>query len=209
MGLKAGWLALFIFVWIIGAFLGSTFEYHSTDASAGVAYTTGTATFETNNATVVGAGTAWVVAMENGVIKCDDDGIWYKIIDVADGTHLTLAAVYNETGGAGKDYTMQAAPGWAGTGTGGYATSPVTKLEYLLKISNAWQFIEILGGAIPFPVPNMDYFSTAFEVLTWQWSFMDGYEMIYWIFFVPFIVMGVLCMLLLVYGILTGNISLG
>jgi hypothetical protein len=28
MGLKSGWLALFLFVWIIGAFLGSTFEYH-------------------------------------------------------------------------------------------------------------------------------------------------------------------------------------
>lgn len=208
MGLKAGWLALFLFVWTIGAFLGSTFEYHSTANASGMAYSTGTATFITNNATVEGAGTAWSNAlMDNGLIKCDDDDVWYKIIDVADATHLTLAAVYAQAGGAGKDYTMQASPGWAGTGTGGYATSPVTKLEYLLKLSNAWQRIELLG-AIPFPVPNIDYFNTAFEVVTWQWSFMEGYMMFYWIFCAPFIVMGVLSMFLLVYGILTGNISL-
>ena len=33
MGLKAGWLALFIFVWVIGVFLGSTFEQEDTSAT--------------------------------------------------------------------------------------------------------------------------------------------------------------------------------
>ena len=40
MGLKAGWLALFLFVWTIGAFLGSTFEYQSAEGAAGVDYMT-------------------------------------------------------------------------------------------------------------------------------------------------------------------------
>jgi hypothetical protein len=62
-------------------------------------------------------------------------------------------------------------------------------------------------GVIPFPVPNGEYFNTAFEVVTWQWSFMEGYEMFYYIFCAPFIIMGVLSLILLVYGILTGNLT--
>ena len=208
MGLKAGWLALFIFVWIIGAFLGSTFEYQSQADTAGMSYDTGTATFNTGNATVTGAATTWNHAlMAGGLIKCDADGIWYKIDTVVGVGELTLTAVYAQTGGAGVAYTMQASPGWAGTGTGGYASSPTTKLEYLMNVSNAMQRIELLG-AIPFPVPNGQYFDTVFEVITWQWSFMDGYGMFYWIFCAPFIIMGVLSMILLVYGVLTGNLSL-
>jgi hypothetical protein len=129
MGLRAGWLALFVFVWIIGAFLGSTYDYHHTDAY------------------------------------------------------------------------------WAGTGTGGYSESPVTTLSYLMNISNAFQRNEIMG-VIPMPMPNGEYFSTAFKVATWQWSFLDGYEMFYWIFCAPFAIMGVMSIMLLSYGVLTGNISI-
>jgi len=207
MGLKAGWLALAVFVWIIGAFLGSTFEYQSTSGAAGMAYSTGTANFTTGSENVTGAGTIWNNAlMAGGLMKCDDDGIWYKIASVNSTTKLSLTAVYAQVGGAGKAYTMQASPGWAGNGTGGYAIAPVTKLGYLLDISNAVQRIELLG-AIPFPVPNGKYFDTVFEVITWQWSFMDGYAMFYWIFCAPFIIMGVLSLILLVYGILTGNLA--
>jgi hypothetical protein len=207
LGLKAGWLALFIFVWIIGAFLGSTFEYQDTAAASGMAYSTGTANFTTNNATVMGAGTTWNNAlMAGGLIKCNADDVWYKILSVNSTSNLTLASVYAQAGGIGQAYTMQASPGWAGSGTGGYATSPTSKLEDLLNVSNAVQRIELLG-AIPFPVPNGNYFNTAYEVVTWQWSFLDGYGMFYWIFLAPFVVMGVLSMILLVYGILTGNLS--
>jgi hypothetical protein len=207
MGLKAGWLALFIFVWLIGAFLGSTFEYQSTANTSGMSYSAGTANFTTGSAIVIGAGTTWNNAlMAGGLMKCNDDGIWYKIASVNSTTNLTLTALYAQAGGAVKAYTMQASPGWAGTGTGGYGTSPTTKLEYLIKASNAVQRIELLG-VIPFPVPNGEYFSTAYEVVTWQWSFLEDYDMFYWIFCGPFIIMGVLSMILLVYGILTGNLS--
>ncbi len=211
--MKAGWLALFLFVWIIGAFLGSTFEYQSTSASSGMSYAVGTANFTTGSANVSGAGTTWNnVLMANGLMKCNANGLWYKIASVNSTTLLNLTAVYagvNATGGnltSNAAYTMQASPGWAGTGTGGYGSSPTTKLEYLLNVSNAIQRISLLG-VIPFPVPNGEYFNTAYEVITWRWSFMVDYGMFYWVFCAPFVVMGVLSMLLLVYGILTGNLT--
>jgi hypothetical protein len=206
MGLKAGFLALFIFVWLIGAFLGSTYEYQNTETGAGMAYSTGTATFTTGSAEVIGAATNWIGAMAGGIIKCDADGIWYMVASVNSTTNLTLTALYSQAGGAGQAYTMQAVAGWAGTGTGGYDVSPINKLEYLMDVSNVVQRIEILS-AIPFISPNGDYFSTVWDVLTWQWPFMDDYQMFYWIFLAPFVLMGVLSVILLVYGILTGNLS--
>ncbi len=208
MGLKAGWLALFLFVWTIGAFLGSTFEFHETPADAGMAYSTGTATFTYGSATVTGAGTTWNDAlMANGNIQSDTDAVWYKIASVESTISLTLFAVYAQSGGAGHDYIMQVAPGWAGSGSGGYRVAPITTIEFLFNIDNAIQRIELLG-AIPFPVPNPEYFETAWRVVTWRWSFMVGYEMFYWIVCAPFVVMGVLSLIMLVYGVLTGNLTL-
>lgn len=214
MGLKAGWLGLFLFVWIVGAFLGSTFEYQSSEGAAGVAYSTGTATFTNGSYTVTGLGTVWVAAMEDGNIKADADGVWTKIETVVNNTELTLYSPYTGTGGAGLVYTMAVSPGWAGSGTGGYAQSPVTTLNYLLDIKNAIVRLDILGG-IPLPIPNPTYFKAAFRVVTWQWSFMynpDGtlaYGLFYWIFCLPFVVMGVLSLILLVFGIITGNLTIG
>lgn len=206
MGLKAGWLALFFFVWIIGAFLGSTFDYQITTDTAGMSYTTGTATFTYGSTTVTGAGTAWADAtMAGGNIKSNTDGVWCKIQSVTNPTTLVLYAAYPSTGGAGMAYTMAAAPGWAGTSTGGYATSPQTTLEYLTNISNVATRSTVFG-VVPMPVPNGEYFSTMFKVITWQWSFMPQDSMFYWIFCAPFVIMGVLCMVLLVYGLITGNL---
>ena len=208
MGLKAGWLALFTFVWLIGAFLGSTFEYQASDGEAGIVYSTGTAIFTTGSTTVTGAGTIWTAAIEGGNIKADIDGIWTKIETRVGNTELTLYSPYTGTGGAGLAYTMAVSPGWAGSGSGGYSESPVSTLEYITNISNAFQQLSLLGN-IPIPVPNPEYFKSAFKVVTWQWSFMEGYEMIYMIFCAPFVVMGTLSMILLAYGILTGNLNLG
>lgn len=289
MSLKAGWLALFIFVWIIGAFLGSTFEYQSSETGGGIAYSTGTATF-TNGSDVVtsGGGAAWTSAMENANIKLDADDLWTKVRFVGGGyltnghgmaanVPITLTAggatvvtvtrlgtlyidlpagstgtavsgvctvvgspdalvagrntisttgvvgtitinvvgnvvvflynPYTGTGGAGA-YTMAVSPGWVGVGSGGYAESPVTTIEYIFNIKNAITRLNILG-VVPMPVPNEEYFNAIYKALTWRWSFLDGYEMFYWIFCAPFVVMGILCLILLVYGIVTGNLSLG
>lgn len=214
MGLKAGWLALFLFVWIIGTFLGSTFDYQDTAAASGMSYSTGTATFTPDSAEVIGAGTTWSQAlMAGGLIKSNTDDVWYKILSVNSTTNLTMTAVYAQDGGAGQAYTMQASPGWAGSGTGGYGRSPTTKIEYLMNVTNVVQRNPILGS-ISFVSPNPNYFKTLFEVVTWQWSFLynaDGtmaYGLFYWVFILPFVVMGIFSLILLVYGILTGNLTL-
>jgi hypothetical protein len=289
MGLKAGWLGLFIFVWLIGAFLGSTFEYQSAEGNAGVAYSTGTATFTTGSQWVTsGGGAVWTIAMEDGNIKADADTSWTKIKHVGGGylqngggivadTPLTLVvganlitvdtlgnliitlpvgntgtatsgvctvsgspvalvagtnvinctgvvgtinivtagstvmflySPYLGTGGVGVTYTMAVSPGWAGTGTAGYTTGqdPISTLEYLTDISNVFQKTQLLGN-IPLPVPNGEYFKTAFNVVTWQWSFLADYQMFYWIFCTPFVIMGILSLILLVYGIISGNLT--
>lgn len=129
-------------------------------------------------------------------------------VNTVGSTVVFLYSPYTAAGGAGIAYTMAVSPGWAGSGGGGYQESPVTTLEYLINISNAVQRLPLLGN-IPLPIPNGEYFKAAFKVITWQWSFLDGYEMIYWIFCAPFVIMGVLSMILLVYGIITGNLTLG
>lgn len=143
MGLKAGWLALFIFVWLIGAFLGSTFEYH---------------------------------------------------VDETTGTPEQIAAAGAQ---AGK---------WAGSESGGYTQSPVTTLQYIFNVTNSFQRLPFFNVTIPVPT-NQDYWTSVYKVVTWRWSFMEGYEMIYWIFCGPFVSMGILSLLLIAYGILTGNLS--
>jgi hypothetical protein len=208
MGLRAGWLALFLFVWIIGAFLGSTFEYQNSVNGAGISYTTGTATFTNGSTTVTGLGTAWVNGtMAGGNIKADADGVWYRIASVSNATTLVLDSAYYSTGGAGLAYTMAASPGWAGTGTGGYTTSPVNKLEYLSDINNVHEYHPSLG-VLAWVHPDINYFKTAFEVVTWRWSFLSGYEMVYWIFLFPFVAMGILSMILLIYEILAGKLGI-
>lgn len=214
MGLKAGWLAMFLFVWIIGAFLGSTYEMQNTSASTGMSYSTGTATFTKYSTTVTGAGTAWDNAtMAGGNIKSNTDNVWYRIASVTNPTTIVLASKYVQTGGAGHNYTIIASPGWAGTGTGGYATSPLTKLQNLMQANAVNQKNTFLGD-IGLVVSNGKVFMEAmWQAVTWDWAFMwnaDGtraYGMIYWIFFFPFVAMGVFSLILLAYGILTGNLT--
>jgi len=203
---RPGWIAFFLFVWLIGAFLGSTFEYQSTDATAGQSYSTGTANFVNGSSLVVGQGTGWVAGMTNGLIKDDNDNIWYKIISVADATDLTIAGVYNQAGGVLQSYTMQPSAGWAGSGTAGYTTSPISTLQYLMNIANAVQRIPLLGN-IPIPVPNSEYFKAAYKVITWQWSFMEDYQLAWWIFCSPFVVAGVISLLAVIFNLLRNVIA--
>ena len=128
-------------------------------------------------------------------------------ITIVGTTQIYLYSPYLGAGGAGVAYTMAVSPGWAGTGSGGYDQSPTSTLKFLTNISNAFQKLPVLGN-VPLPVPNPEYFKSAFKVVTWQWSFLDGYAMFYWIFCVPFVVMGVLSMILLVYGIISGNLDI-
>jgi hypothetical protein len=142
MGLKAGWLALCLFVWIIGAFLGSTFEYH---------------------------------------------------VDETTGTAEQIAAAGAQAGH------------WAGSEDGGYAQSPITTLDYISDISNVFSKTDVLFLSIP--APNSQYFKAVLNVVTWRWSFMEEADMFYWIFLFPFVAMGIFSLLMIGYGVLTGNLT--
>ena len=286
MGLKAGWIALFLFVWVMGAFLGSTFDQQSSATASGLSYSTGNATFTTDDDVVTsGGGAVWTVAMEDGNIQADADAIWHKILHVgggylidrtgvATGTPQTLAiganavtvtrlgtlvvvlpagntgtatsgvctvvgspqalvagtntitttgvvgaidvttvgsvvvflyTPYSGDGGAALDYTMRPTPGWAGTGGGGYTSSPLSVLQDMMYANQAEQKNALIGAFTM--IINPKFWGAVYKMVTWQWSFMDGYTMFYWIFLFPFVAMGFLTMLLLVYGIITGNLS--
>ena len=207
-GLRPGILALILFVWIIGASLGSTFEYQNTATAAGLAYATGNATFTNGSATVTGAGTAWVVAMQNGNTKYNADNVNCKIKTVVNPTTITLYDVYPAAGGTGA-YTINESAGWAGTGTGGYPSGPVDTLGYLMDIRNAGYRNPLLGD-VTLPLPNPKYFEAIFNVMTLNFSFLkDDYPMVYWIFIAPFAMMGILSLVLLTYGLIRGNITWG
>lgn len=205
--LKAGWLGFVFFVWIVGVFLGSTYDYNNSVSGAGMAYSTGTATFVTNNATVVGVATGWSNStMAGGNIMMVADGIWHRVSAVNNATQLTLANGYTGAGGAGQNYLMAASAGWAGTGTGGYSTAPITKMSHVISIWKAEQKIPVLGtiGAL---VTSSDFWDIVWQMTTWRWTFLEDYEMFYWFICFPFVIMGVLSLVLILYGILTGNLT--
>lgn len=89
---------------------------------------------------------------------------------------------------------------WEGSSEG------VTTLSYLMNVGNAVQQTSVLG-VIPLPIPNGEYFSTLFEVLTWQFAFMADYDMVYWILMLPFAIAGIFSLIMLFIGTITGNIS--
>jgi len=207
VGLKAGWLALFMFVWIVGVFLGSTYDYNDSTAGAGMAYSTGLATFEIGSENVTGNGTTWNDAlMAGGLIKSNTDDVWYKILSVNSTTLLNLIAVYAETGGANQNYTMAASAGWAGTGTGGYETAPIAKMERVMQIFKSEQKVPVLGTVAAL-ITSSDFWDVVYQSITWRWSFLEDFELFYWIFCFPFVLMGILSVILILYGILTGNLS--
>ena len=127
MGMKAGWIAMFLFVWIIGIFLGSTYDgYDSADT-------------------------------------------------------------------------------WAGTGTGGYETSPYVTINKLFQEQETTQKSSFFGKLSV--ITSGDFWSASWQIVTWKFSFVEDYPMFYWIVCAPFAAMGILSLLVLVYGIATGNLT--
>jgi len=208
--------ALILSLYLVVGILVSTYNYETTSAAAGVAYTTGTATFTLNSTQVVGSGTSWDDdTMADGIIQYDADSpLWSKIASVEDTTHLTLAALYTGLGGSG-DYTMAPSGVW-----GGSMTTPQvgdqTDFTYVLNIKNAVQLLPVLGP-IPLPVPNSTYFEALWRMITLDVPFLqekdadDNYTGYYYVqlFLYVFAFLGVLSLVLLVVGIFTGNVTWG
>lgn len=130
MALRAGWLALMLFVWIIGTILGSTYDGNNTSAT------------------------------------------------------------------------------WMGTGTGGYVTQPRSDLEIIGTGFNAVIKNPIVGSVGM--LTNSQFWGAVYRTITWQWTFvLNETPMFYWIFCFPFVAMGLLSCLIIVYQVLLGNLRLG
>jgi len=72
----------------------------------------------------------------------------------------------------------------AGTWEGGTQEST---LEYLLNVKNIATKTDQAGG-VHFVGFNADYFSTLWQIFTWDFTFLrdTGYEMLRWIVLMPF-----------------------
>ncbi len=111
--------------------------------------------------------------------------------------------------GAGSTYTTIT---WVGStnGTGGYAATetPQNTLSYLFNMNNAVQHTPIIGS-IPLPIPNGDYFSAWYRVVTLRFSFLADYPMFYWIMVMPFALWSIVSLALLTMAAIRGNIVWG
>ena len=127
MTLSAKWISLFAIIWLIGTWLGNTYDgYSSFDTSVSIAGVTG------NNSATLGA--------------------------LASGSEVSQ------------------------------------KLP--------------LVGNISFISAGIDWVSSAFEIVFWQWSFVEPYPMLQNIF-TAFALMGLLTLIMIVYGMITGNLTWG
>lgn len=196
---------LFIFMfmlYLIGMFLGSSYEYQNTAEAAGVAYTTGTATFTNDSTTVTGSGTSWDNStMAGGIIKLDADDVWCKISSVSNTTLLTLTDAYTGTGGSG-DYTMAVSSAWAGN-------EQSERLSTILNYESGKQSLPVLG-VIPMPVPVAYFFDNWQQILLLDFEFLHqpGYQMVQW-FLYGFAIAGILSFVLLFMGLIRGNVTWG
>ena len=95
---------------------------------------------------------------------------------------------------------------WAGTGAGGYETSPSTALGEIGSAIRASQKLPIIG-TIAYVVTHSQFWYAVYQILTWQWTFMANLGMVYWLIFFPFVAMGLFSASLLTYGLLTGNVT--
>lgn len=68
-------------------------------------YSTGTVTTDGTTA-IAGAATVWVTGMADQYIKVDEDGFWYDIASVTDGTNLVLNKAYEGLDGSSLTYVI-------------------------------------------------------------------------------------------------------
>lgn len=100
---------------------------------------------------------------------------------------------------------------WLGAsyeGSWAQSSAASTPISYLLNFGNVLQPSNI--GLWPLPIPNPQYFTTLFDVITWRWSFLQGGDtgMIYQLILI-FPLMGVASLVVLILSIIRGNVSFG
>ena len=83
---------------------------------------------------------------------------------------------------------------------------PITKMETVMQIFKSEQKVPVLGTVVAL-VTCSDFWDVVYQSVTWRWSFLEDFELFYWIFCFPFVLMGIFSVILILYGILTGNLS--
>jgi hypothetical protein len=87
----------------------------------------------------------------------------------------------------------------------------LSDVQFLTNFNNAISKTEVLGF-IPLPTPNGNYFKVFFSVFTLRFSFLvsNPYgEMFWYIFLLPFSIMGVWGCIYVLLSIIRGNFSWG
>jgi len=69
-------------------------------------YTTGTLTTVNDSTAIVGAGTTFAAAMADQELRVDEDGFWYDIASVTDGTNIVLNKNYEGLSGNTLSYKI-------------------------------------------------------------------------------------------------------
>lgn len=103
-------------------------------------------------------------------------------------------------------WTFDGAVAWAGTG--GYAISPVTSLQYIIGSAQAHQQLPLIGK-IAFVIFNPNFYTALFGIATLQFTFMTGLGFIYFLVITPFAVLSIVSLGLLIYSIIRGNVTWG
>ena len=92
--------------------------------------------------------------------------------------------------------------------TAGYSSgNTTTTMENLTKANVATQKVPVIGS-VSFLVPVVDFMSSLFQVITWNFDFVQPYPIIARILNI-FGVLGVIGIFRMLYSSVTGNISWG
>lgn len=202
-------LAMIIVVYVIGVILGATYEgtWALENSTVTGTITDGSGTLSVSPTTLVdGANTITVTGLGTFIIVMPTGGVVGTAVSVA--PCLVTGSPKNLIGGTNTIITT----GAVGTITvtiNGWMTESATPLNMVKGMFNIKNAVEVkFIGIIPYPVPNSDWFETWYKALTFRWSFIiTNFELVWYVVFLPFALMGVASMVTLFIGMLQGNIS--
>ena len=84
-----------------------------------------------------------------------------------------------------------------------------SSLQTMANVAQGSQTLSFFG-IIQLPVPPLNFFVAAYQIITLQFSFITGgYMMFYYIVLLPIAIAGVSSMIMLFIGTIRGNISWG
>lgn len=96
---------------------------------------------------------------------------------------------------------------WAVTGGVGNS-NPILNMQNVIASSQAHQNLPLIGK-VAFVIFNPNFYVALFGIATLQFTFMTGLGLIYFLIITPFAVLSIISLGVLIYGVLTGNLTWG